>query len=113
MQPLEVLEIIDAVEAVFKAKQRIPEELYGTRFFGLMDIWEYFAVWDERLCDACSAEEAIKYYQGSSIRSAFPYMEIIDENMIEVKVHPNCRCVLIRVQPESEHYTEALTKLTD
>lgn len=57
----------------------------------------YNAVLDDRLCDDCLEYEKQPRWFGNQLRTEFPYHEILDENRIKAKVHPNCRCTLTRV----------------
>ena len=107
---MQVLEVIKAVEAVEKARQRIPEELYGKSFFGHYDLWMYIDTKDdENECDTCKGFRWTTI-AGSELRSTFPDLTIWDENMILPNVHmtlwgaDTCKCVLIRLDTEGEDY---------
>lgn len=90
--------LIQVVEATQDAEKRIPPELRGKiTFFSDYDLWEYHAVFDERLCDACSILADVGFFLGIHLRKYFPYLEIMDENRINCEVHPNCRCWLSRL----------------
>jgi len=91
----EIVSIIKKV-AYTKAKKRIPEELEGLSFFGHWDVWLYHAVMDDRTCELCQHYAEREPISGDHLRTAFPYLEIMDENTILVNVHPNCRCWLER-----------------
>ena len=89
--------------------QRIPEAYQRQSFFGHLDLWDYVAFFDEKLCDRCSHNVNVGEYRGSELRGKFPYLEILDENTIAVKEHPHCRCKLWRIT--YERYQEVLEKL--
>lgn len=95
--------LLKAVKRIQAADKRwIPEELTGTRYFSVEDLWIYIPHYDVKLCDEC-AEFAlgIPYIPGSQLRSTFPWLEIKDENTIAANVHPNCRCELVREGTET------------
>ena len=91
-QVAEIVEIVDLVEA----KSRIPDEYRDFTFFGHGDFWVYHAVLDDRTCERCQDYAEGDLLNGSFIRGAFPYLEIQDEDTIQVNAHPNCRCWLER-----------------
>ena len=81
----------------YDALRRIPPQARGrVTFFSDWDLWLYELILDDRLCSEC-AGHASGMFQGSHIRLLFPYLEIVDEDLIDVLVHPNCRCELRRV----------------
>ena len=94
-------EIIDVVRSVREAQRRV--YIGGATFFGKQDIWLYVEVSDQKLCPVCrgfaqaGVGDNVGEYRGNRIRGFFPYLEILDVNTIKVNVHPNCRCVLVRV----------------
>lgn len=92
-----MLNAIKAVQIVTAAKQRKPSEYKTTTFFGRYDFWVYLPIYDEKLCHKCEAHAKTLFFKGSQLRSTFPWLEIVDENTINVKVHINCRCELLRV----------------
>lgn len=103
---LEAYEAVSAVEAVYKAKQRVPEELYGFSFFGAYDIWEYYELGDpDSECVYCK-EYGAKVFSGNQLRSIFPDLIIEDEDTIFPNVHKSlwgadtCKCKLIRLNKE-------------
>jgi len=97
-----VEEVVEAV-LVVDALQRKPEE-YGTQtFFGRYDFWIYLPVYDEKLCPKCETHARTLVFRGTELRRTFPYLEIVDENLIMANVHPNCRCELLRIT-ELEQY---------
>jgi len=51
-------------------------------------------VFDDRTCERCLPHAGL--YAGNDLRVAFPYLEIIDEDLIYANVHPRCRCYLVR-----------------
>jgi hypothetical protein len=83
--------LIEVVEAVAKAKRRIPYRLRMFRFFSDWDLWDYEVVDDTKLCRPCRQHEDATYI-GSKIRLLFPHLTIINQNTIHPHVHPNCRC---------------------
>ena len=92
-----------------EAKSRIPAELrqkgMWQTFYSTIDQWLMHMIFDERTCDVCFNHEA--EYAGSQLRSVFPYHEIQTEELIYAKVHPYCRCRLVRVpRPEDIRYQE-------
>jgi len=66
-------------------------------YFSLFDHWDLQAQWDERLCVWCKRMEQVGIYNGDVLRRWFPYLEILDMNTIAANVHPNCRCLLVRI----------------
>jgi hypothetical protein len=80
-------------------KSWIPSEVYDkwNRGFSSDVIWQFIPSWDAKQCEECG-EYALgtPFFAGSQIRSAFPYLEVVDENTINAYVHPNCRCILSR-----------------
>ena len=90
---MSLIQIVKAVDSV----KRKPQEYKHFTFFSAYDLWEYTAVLDDRLCEKCLGYEATPRYLGSELRMLFPYLEIVDENTINVNVHPNCRCTLTRI----------------
>jgi hypothetical protein len=97
LNPKVALKIALIAKAVID-KSWIPTELQGNRFFGQEDIWNFIPSWDAKQCDECGEYAlGIPFFSGAQIRSAFPYMEVEDENTIAANVHPNCRCKLYRV----------------
>lgn len=92
-----------------EAKSRIPTSMrqkgMWQTFFSTLDQWLMHMVFDERTCDVCFAHQ--DEYAGSELRSTFPYLEIEDESLIYAKVHPHCRCYLVRSpRPEDIRYVE-------
>jgi hypothetical protein len=97
--------LIDAVQAVteveayldWEATQRIPRALAGGQtFFGEYDYWILTAVLDDRTCYSCNVLDKITF-TGLELRTAFRYLDIIGPDLILARVHPHCRCVLVRV----------------
>ena len=84
------------------AMKRIPDDLTGIPFFGKSDAWAYVAVLDDVLCDECENFQEIGIFNGNALRSVFPYMLILNEDTIQVSVHPNCRCFLFRLEESEE-----------
>lgn len=89
---LEVLPILEMLEA-----SRIPPDLRGRiTFFSANDFWFYIAVMDGVTCQKCKPNNG-DIFTGDELRTEFQYLEIVDEDTIYVKLHPNCRCILHRV----------------
>lgn len=93
------------MRAVQEAKKRItpgvkhvPGE--DATFFSVHDVWLYDARLDSKVCPVCRANEdyadAHGGFRGDHLRAHFPYLEIVDVATIKAKVHPNCRCLLLR-----------------
>jgi hypothetical protein len=109
-----MLRAIQAVQ-VFQDKKWIPKELSTLSYFSVNDLWHYFAVSDERLCEYCDVNDGLDI-SGDILRGKFPDLEIIDENTIYPHVHvtlgwktqanDNCRCMLIRVAAPQEFLEE-------
>jgi len=85
------------VISIVKAVQRIPKPRTGITFFSENDVWLYQAVMDTKVCPVCTVAEKIEQFRGNNLRINFPYLEILDVNTIQANVHPNCRCLLVRV----------------
>jgi hypothetical protein len=77
-------------------------------FFGKNDHWDYVEDWGYTWttgyvgpCEVCKGHGRNHggKYTGTHLRATFPYLEILDENTIQVNAHPNCRCALIRTIP--------------
>lgn len=82
------------VEAVIEALKRIPDSLRKLSFFGWGDAWYYIAI-GENTCAVCWGHDG-KEFEGAVLRGLFPWLEVIGPNTIRPRVHPNCRCILIR-----------------
>lgn len=96
---------VQAVKALAEDKSWIPEEFRGKRtFFSDWDLWQYHYVHDERVCNVCAGHGDMSVIVGSKIRLLFPYLEIVDWELIFAMEHPNCRCTLVRIG----FYEEAL-----
>ncbi len=93
---INILRSLQALKAV-SAYKRIPEGYETYTFFGHNDMWNYVAVFDDRLCDECENYLEIGIFNGDKLRDVFQRLVIADENTIMLNVHPNCRCYLIRV----------------
>ena len=104
-----IIRAIQIVKTVDAAK-RIPRELRRQSFFGAYDLWLYVPVYDEKLCPRCLAYARQQVYRGTQLRAKFPYLEIHDNDMILVNVHPHCRCQLLRII-HFELYFESIKKL--
>jgi len=112
MSVLRRLSAVAAVSAVIAVDslKRVPEEYRRQSFFGEYDLWLYVAVYDEVLCPDCRDHARTKVFRGTELRSTFKYLVIVDDNRIDVHVHPNCRCQLYRIV-SPERYFRLLEKL--
>lgn len=90
-----IVQLIQIVEAVLEAQQRIPPEYGHLTYFSVTDLWLFHAVMDDVVCPECEAYDG-HTYKGFRLRGLLPYLEIEDENRIKAHVHPNCRCWLQR-----------------
>lgn len=93
-----IINVVEVVEAV----KRVPPDSKQS-FFGMYDIWRYHAKFDIKLCDDCLMHADTHYFVGKYLRGLFQYLEIQDQDTIDVKVHPNCRCTLHRVTDPAEY----------
>jgi hypothetical protein len=92
-----------AVAVALEAKKRIDfPTRSGVTFFSVKDQWLYVAVLDGKTCDLCRSHEDKGTFLGNELRRTFPDLEVIDEDMIQVHAHLNCRCFLIRFIGEPE-----------
>jgi hypothetical protein len=63
----------------------------------------YIPKWDQKLCEICAGFAfGVPFWSGAQVRSAFPYLEVIDEKLMLPHVHPNCRCELLADESVSE-----------
>jgi len=99
-----LIRAVEAVQAVQKAKKRKPPTRPGVTFFSEADTWLFNARADTKVCRLCRLYEQWGEIRGDQLRTEFPYLKIIDENMIAGSepdgrglVHPNCRCFLTRL----------------
>ena len=97
------VQAVQAVIAVDIHKGKIPPNLRHLTFFGKHDLWRYVEKSDERLCPLCEFYATKLIFFGDALRYFFPYLEIMDEDTIRVNTHPNCRCVLKRVESAETH----------
>ena len=104
---ISVVEAVAIAVAVHEARQegalrRVPKplELPGLTYFSVHDIWLYQARADNITCDLCRRHQEHGEYHGNHLRSIFPYLEIMDDSTIVARVHPNCRCYLVRLLVE-------------
>jgi len=94
-----------AVAVALEAKKRIDFPTRpGVTFFSQKDQWLYVAVLDAKVCDVCRSHEEKNIFYGNELRRTFPNLEVIDEDMIQVNEHPNCRCFLMRYVGEPEEH---------
>ena len=52
---------------------------------------------DDRLCTQCRLYSEIEFWGGNQLRYTFPYHVITGVDVIDVFVHPHCRCRLNRL----------------
>ena len=109
-QLIQIVKAVQIVEALDKTWK--PKEHRQITFFGEFDLWLYVAVYDERLCKNCEAFAMMQVFKGTELQKNFPYLEITDEDKINVNVHPNCRCYLLRVI-SFERYERLLSKVEE
>lgn len=96
----ELTELIEVVQAVQEVAEKtwIPANLDTSQtFFGVNDWWMYGKSYHPNMCHQCDFYGDIHFFNGGDIRLTFPYMEIVDDDTINVNVHPNCSCILTRV----------------
>ena len=91
-----MLNLEEIVDWQFEALKRKPSDFKGTSFFGKYDLWTHIAIMDDRTCQRCSVLDHVVTW-GNMLRAIYPYCEIISEDQFLANVHPNCRCVLLRV----------------
>lgn len=87
--------LTETVRVVHEAKRRI--FIDGVTYFSAHDEWMYIEIRDQKLCPVCDFNSHKKTFFGNELRYLFPYLLIVDANTIEVNEHPNCRCILVRV----------------
>lgn len=92
-----------------EAKQRIPKQFAGNSFFSRFDLYQYIAITDDRTCKTCMIYDRM-ITPGNYLRAYFPFMDIINDDQILPRVHPNCRCTLLRVTNLADYitYTEPI-----
>lgn len=95
-------EVINAVKMVKLVKAA--RKPLGSRvtFYSVNDLWHYHAVTDDKLCSDCEHWARLEHFRGSGLRVLFPRHKIVDDNRVNVEVHPNCRCYLARVRVEMQ-----------
>jgi hypothetical protein len=106
---MEALEIVQAVEATEKARNRIPDDLKQTHPYSSTALWTYYARTyrepEGETCPYCLFFDG-QTFTGSQLRSVFP-----DHKWVGVDIYPNvhktlwgkdeiCSCLLIR-EPET------------
>lgn len=107
---MSLLQLVNAAKAVDSLRRK--PEVYRTRtFFSKFDLWRYVPVFDEKLCDRCREYAMTQFFKGTELRKEFPYLTIRDEDTINAKVHPNCRCELWRIL-DFTWYMKALKKMS-
>ena len=93
---MSLLTLIRVVEAVSDARNRIPLKYRGiVTFFSEYDLWLFESERDQKVCVPCDVFDG-GVFQGTDLRTLFPYFEIVNENEIAANVHPNCRCKFTR-----------------
>ena len=107
-EAVEAVEAVSALEAYLEWEtiKRIPDYLRGQSFFGEYDLWLFQTIEpaDKRICFSCTVLDKI-VWTGLELRSAFPWLEIVDGNTIWARVHPNCRCKLSRITNPLDYIT--------
>lgn len=94
--------MLAAVKAVQATRQLLEKKWLpdntpeAITYFSVNDEWVYWAEMDNKVCDNC-LENEFNTFTGNQLRSKFPYLEIGGIELVWAKVHPNCRCKLIRV----------------
>lgn len=83
------------VAAVLMEKDWIHPWLEDYTFFSDYDLWRYRLIMDKKVCIQCLHHND-SLYSGLIIRTLFPELWIRSKDRIEARVHPNCRCELIR-----------------
>jgi len=90
--------VAEVVAAVLEAqyipswvKVLFPELTY----FSAKDEWRYLAIMDDRTCPDCAPRDGRKYF-GDGLRSEFPWLMVDGSDSISPRVHPNCRCIMLR-----------------
>lgn len=93
---MSLLQVLKVISITTDAKNRVPNWLRGrVTFFSDYDLWQYYSQQDTRLCLECS-RWGNALLPGHILRSTFPWLDIMDENLIYPNVHKNCRCHLRR-----------------
>jgi len=114
---MNMLEAVMAVQ-VFTDKRWIPEELEGSHFFGVSDVWHYISISDDRRCQYCEEFDGFNYF-GDQLRTFFPDLVIRSPNIIDAHIHKTlwnkdtCRCKLVRVFTPEEKIKQKESKLTE
>ena len=90
-------QIVQIIKVVEEARKHIDFPVPSdVTFFSTGDIWDYQSVMDDRRCEACSGHEETGSFRGNDLHTAFPNLEIRDQDLIYAHVHLNCRCYLTR-----------------
>lgn len=102
----QLTQIVRAVQQVINDSW-VPEDLRGkATWFGLYDFWLYEDEDADSECEYCKTYRG-QLFAGNQIRSIFPDLEVISEDLVLPKVHTTlwgkdtCKCKLSRV-PFSE-----------
>jgi len=94
------LKLSSAVVAVHEALKRIPPGMKGP-FFTYNVRWFFVAVPGH--CDLCAPYNG-SIILGSELRTMFPWMQILDNDTIALRLHPNCRCSAHRISEFGENH---------
>lgn len=57
----------------------------------------FVAVTDDKTCKLCTQFDGMTF-DGADIERMFPYAEQVDYSLWMVKIHPNCRCMLVLLE---------------
>jgi len=114
------MNILQAVKAVQVAQDKrwIPEEMAGTTFFSVSDVWHYISISDDRRCQYCEEFDGFDYF-GDQLRTFFPDLNIRSPNIIDAHIHKTlwdkdtCRCKLVRVFLPEEKIEQKEKMLTE
>lgn len=98
MSTLRIIHRVVASVIEANDKRWVPEDLDPPKtFFSENDWWRYYKSYNPNMCHQCDFYGDIEFFNGTDIRLTFPYLEIQNEDLIYVWVHPNCTCELRRV----------------
>ncbi len=95
------IEIAAAIAAVLTFSEtkpfypvNVPIEFEELSFFSKHDFWFYQT--SPGACPNCSIHDNA-IFTGDELLYLFPYLEIGNDNVIAVMVHPNCKCLASRI----------------
>jgi len=101
---------VETIEELEKARVTIPSSIVGVTFFSHYDLWLFQSEKDLKVCDVCDAWDG-GLIQGDQLRRIFnqrgSMLMILDEDTIQVSLHKNCRCKLIRIGRHGEEEEES------